>query len=268
MSNFKDRVVLITGASAGIGAALAREFALQGAKLVLLARRVDRLAEIAIEIDPARERVLTIACDVNKAEDLEHAVKIARQHFGRIDVVIANAGWSLKGNLQELNINDYQRLWDTNVFGVLRTIYATLDDLKHSRGKLAIVSSVKSYLSLAGDSPYSMSKFALRALAESLAQELAPEGISVTHICPAYVATEIRQIDNQGIWREDLPDPISPKLMMSADVAAKQIIKAIDRGQKEVILSNYGKLIVLLKRHTPTLIAWLISTFKIKVKSR
>ena len=100
-----------------------------------------------------------------------------------------------------------------------------------------------------------MSKFALRALCESLSQELAADGVSVIHICPGYVATEIRQIDNRGIWDEDSLDPISPRLMMSADEAAKQIVQAIDRGQKELIMSSYGKLVVWLKCHTP----WLIS---------
>ena len=268
MSDFQDRVVLITGASAGIGAALAREFGRKGAKLILLARRIDRLKELATEIDPTGDRVLTFACDVTKEEDLETAVNFARQHFGKIDITIANAGWSLKGDLQELKVSDYERLWNTNVFGVLRTIYATLDALKQSRGKLAIVGSVKSYIALAGDSPYSMSKFALRALCESLSQELAADGVSVIHICPGYVATEIRQIDNRGIWDEDSLDPISPRLMMSADEAAKQIIYAIDRGQKELVMSNYGKLVVWLKCYTPWLISWLISIFKIRVKSR
>ncbi len=142
MSDFQDRVVLITGASAGIGAALAREFGRKGAKLILLARRIDRLKELATEIDPTGDRVLTFACDVTKEEDLETAVNFARQHFGKIDITIANAGWSLKGDLQELKVSDYERLWNTNIFGVLRTIYATLDALKQSRGKLAIVISI------------------------------------------------------------------------------------------------------------------------------
>jgi uncharacterized protein len=268
MNNFQDRVVLITGASAGIGAALAREFGRKGAKLILLARRIDRLKQLATEIDPTSDRVLTFACDVTHEQDLQNVVNFSRQKFGTIDIVIANAGWSLKGDLEELSVNDYQRLWDTNIFGVLRTIYATLDALKQSRGKLAIVGSVKSYIALAGDSPYSMSKFALRALCESLSQELAADGVSVIHICPGYVATEIRQIDRLGIWHEDSLDPISPRLMMSADEAAKQIIHAIERRQKELIMSSYGKLVVWLKCHTPWLVSWLISIFKIRVKSR
>ncbi len=89
------------------------------------------------------------------------------------------------------------------------------------------MSSVKSYIALKGDSPYSMSKFALRALCESLSQELEPYGISVSHICPAYVATEIRQIDNQGKLHSDWKEPISPGLLMSCETAAKQIVKAI-----------------------------------------
>jgi uncharacterized protein len=268
MNDFQDRVVLITGASAGIGAALAREFGRKGAKLILLARRIDRLKELATEIDPTSDRVLTFTCDVTHEQDLQNAVNFSRQKFDAIDIVIANAGWSLKGNLEDLSVNDYRRLWDTNILGVLHTIYATLDDLKRSRGRLAIVGSVKSYIALAGDSPYSMSKFALRALCESLSQELAADGVSVIHICPGYVATEIRQIDHLGIWHEDSLDPISPRLMMSTDEAAKQIVKAIHRREKELIMSSYGKLIIFLKRHTPWLVLWLISIFQIKIKSR
>lgn len=111
------------------------------------------------------------------------------------------------------------------------TIYATLDDLKQTKGRLVVISSVKSYVALKGDSPYSMSKFALRALCESLSQELAADGVSVSHICPGYVVTEIRQIDHQGIWHPDWQEPISPILLISADDAAKQIVRAIHRRQ-------------------------------------
>jgi uncharacterized protein len=268
MGKFNNQVVLITGASAGIGAALAQELASEGASIVLLARRTERLEAIANKIDPTGERVLAVACDVTKDGDLERSVDLARSKFGKIDIAIANAGWSLKGNLEDLSLGDYRRQWETNVFGVLRTIYATLDELKQTQGRLVIIGSAKSYIALAGDSAYSTSKFALRSLCESLSSELAPYKVSVTHICPGYVATEIRQIDNQGIGRSDWQDSISPRLLRSANQTAKQIIKAISKRQPEQVLTSYGKFVVLLKCHFPWLLFWLISILQIKVVSK
>lgn len=268
MSRFNNNVVLITGASAGIGAALAQEFALQGASLVLLARRKERLEEIAKIIDSTGERVLIVECDVTQDGDLEKAVILALKKFNKIDIAIANAGWSLKGNLEELNLDDYRRQWETNVFGVLRTIYATLDELKKTQGRLVIISSVKSYIALGGDSPYATSKFALKALCQSLSRELNPYGVSVTHVCPGYVATEIRRVDNQGVFQSEQSDRISPILLRSAEQTAKQIIKAIHKRKKEQVLTSYGKLVVFLQRHFPWLVSWLISILKIKVASR
>ena len=268
MEKFAGQVVLITGASAGIGAALAQEFALQGASLVLLARRQERLNAIAQNIDPSGERVLTVQGDVTQDGDLEQAVALAHAKFGTINVAIANAGWSLKGNLEELTLEDYRHQWETNVFGVLRTIYATLEDLKQTQGRLVIISSVKSYIALAGDSPYSSSKFALKALCQSLSRELTPDGVSVTHVCPGYVATEIRKVDEQGIFQEKQPDPIAPILLRSAEQTAQVIVKAIYKRQTEQVLTSYGKLVVLLQRYFPWLVSWLVSGLQIKVASR
>lgn len=265
MGKFKDNVVLITGASAGLGAALAREFAIQGAKLVLLARRLERLEKLANEIDPTGERVLALACDVTLKYDLEQAVGAARKKFIKIDIAIANAGWSIKGTLETLNLEDYQCQWETNVFGVLRTIYATLDDLKKTQGRLVIIGSVKSYIALPGDSSYSMSKYALRALCESLRKELSLYNISVTHICPGYIDTEIRQVDKQGVFHPDQESNISPLLLRSPQKTAQDIVKAIEKRQSEQVLTYYGKLIVFLHRHIPGLISWYISTFNIKI---
>ncbi|MEM9483926.1 MAG: SDR family oxidoreductase [Cyanobacteria bacterium P01_F01_bin.116] len=268
MAKYHNKVVLITGASAGIGEALAREYASQGANLVLLARRYDKLAKIVANIDPTGQRVLALSCDVTKDNDLEKAVSLAHQKFARIDIAIANAGWSLKGNLENLSLDDYRRQWETNVFGVLRTIYATLDDLKQTQGRLAIIGSVKSYLALTGDSAYSSGKFALRGLCEALTGELAPYGISVTLICPGYVATEIRQIDQQGKFHNDWQDQTSSRLLMDAQTAAKQMITAIHRRQREQIQTPYGKLVVFLIRHLPGVVFWLTSRLNVKVAPR
>ena len=205
---------------------------------------------------------------MTKDGELEKAVELARNKFGKLDIAIANAGWSLTGKLEELSLADYRRQWETNVFGVLRTIYATIEDLKRTRGRLVIISSVKSYIALAGDAPYSTSKFALRALCQSLSRELTPHGVSVTHICPGYVATEIRRVDNRGMFRPNWSEPISPRLIKSPEQTAKEIVKAVYKRQTEQVLTVYGKLVVLAQRHVPWLLSWLISRLQIKVVAK
>ena len=262
MDDWKERVALITGASSGIGAALAREFAQQEVKLILIARRAEKLAEIAAEIDPSGQRVLTVPGDVTKDGDIDKAVTLGHRQFGKIDIAIANAGFGVKGNLEDLTVDDYRHQWETNIFGVLRTIYATLDDLKQTRGRLVIMGSVNGYVIFPGVSPYVMSKFALRALCESLLMELAPYGISVTHICPGFVATESRLAKLQTAEHQS-KEQIPAWMMMSTTKTAIQIIEAIAQRKPEVVLTTYGKLAVWLKRHLPGLLSRSFSLLKI-----
>ena len=105
-----------------------------------------------------------------------------------------------------------------------------------------------------------MSKFALRALCDSLSPELAPYGVSVSLICPGYVTSELRQIDNNGVFHEDWKDPIAPSMVIATQQAAREMLGAIYRRQPEMIMTSYGKLAVVLKRYTPRLLYWLISS--------
>ena len=138
----KDQVVLITGASAGIGAALAREYAGRGASVVLTARRTDKLEALAAELRQGGTRALVVAADVTRDGDLEQAVARTLAEFGRLDVVLANAGFGINGTMTKLSLDDVRRQLETNVFGVLRTFYATKDALTQSRGCLGILGSV------------------------------------------------------------------------------------------------------------------------------
>jgi NAD(P)-dependent dehydrogenase (short-subunit alcohol dehydrogenase family) len=260
-------VVLITGASSGIGAALARAWVREGADLVLLARRVDRLEALAAECRASGRRALVMACDVTRDGDVERAVARAREELGRIDVVVANAGFGVVGPLESLGLEDYRRQLETNVFGVLRTIYASLDELKRTRGRLVIIGSVSGHLAMPGGSPYAMSKFAVRALAKSLGHELARHGVSVTLISPGYVASEIHQVDNRGIWHPDARATIPRWLEMPTATAARKIVRAAARRRREIVITGHGKLAVFLERHVPWLIAAGVRGFGIKARS-
>jgi short-subunit dehydrogenase len=250
-----SKAVFITGASSGIGAALARRCAAEGARVALTARRLDRLAALEAEIREGGGQAVAIEADVTRDGDLELAAAIAREALGGIDVVVANAGFGVAGKLARLTLADYQRQMETNFFGVLRTVYATVDDLRRSRGTLVIVGSVAGYLSAPGNSAYTASKFAVHGLAQSLRSELAAEGIAVVLIAPGFVETEIQRVDNEGKLRAEPRDVIPSWLLMPADAAAREIVEAIAAGERERVVTLHGKVAVALVRHAPGLVA-------------
>jgi short-subunit dehydrogenase len=266
VASLAGQIVFITGASSGIGAALSREFVRRGADVALAARRTERLETLAAELRARGGRALALACDVTRDGDLEQAVARTRQELGPIGILVANAGFGVRGPVERLTLEDYRRQLETNVFGVLRTIYAGLDDLKRTRGRLVLMGSVNAYLALAGSSPYSMSKFALRALADSLRHELAPAGVSVTLINPGLVESEIHQVDNRGVWHPEAKSPAPAWLRMGADRAARQIVEAVRRRRAERVVTAHGKLAVFLQRHAPWLIAATARAFSIRAR--
>jgi short-subunit dehydrogenase len=250
---FRDKSVLVTGASSGIGEELAWQLGQVGAKLTLAARRRDRLESLAQKIAaaPGGSRPVISECDVTRDGDLERSVAEAVRGWGKLDVTIANAGFGIAAPIKTLKLDDYRRQFETNVFGVLRTVYAALPELEKSRGNLAIIGSVAGWVATPGASPYSMSKFALRALANAITPELRHSGIKVTLISPGFVTSEIRTIDNTGKHHPQAKDPIPAWLVMRTSKAAAQILRAIARGSRERIITAHGKLFVAMERFTP-----------------
>ena len=262
---FAGNAVFITGASSGIGAALAREFAREGADVALAARRTDRLEALAAEVGKTGRRAVVIACDVTRDGDLEGAVERTRAVLGKLDVVVANAGFGVSGPFERLSLDDYRRQLETNVFGVLRTIYATLDDLKKTRGRLVLIGSVSGHVGVPGSSAYSMSKFAIHGLAASLGHELAPYGIAVILISPGFVESEITQVDNRGVWHAEAPRrPLPRAIVMPTPAAARKIVSAVARRRREAVITGFGKTAVFLQRHLPGAVSVAIRRFGIK----
>lgn len=246
-----EKVALITGASSGIGEALAREYAARGWRTALVARRVERIAALARELGADRGRSLAIAGDVTRDGDMEDAVARVRAELGRLDVVVANAGFGVNGGVADLTVKDYHRQFDTNVYGVIRTATATLPALTDSRGVFAAVGSVSGYLSTPGTVPYAMSKFAVRAWCEGARAELAPRGVAVVHIAPGFIESEIRRIDRTGTFHAEHRDPIPAWLQMPADQAAREIADAIERRVPERVLTRHGRFGVWMSRRAP-----------------
>jgi short-subunit dehydrogenase len=258
------KVALITGASAGIGAAMAREFARRGADLVLTARRWERLEALALEIRAQGRRAVVVQCDVTVDGDLETAVAEALEKLGRIDYVIANAGFGVAGWFHRRKLDDYRRQFETNVFGVLRTAFAALPALETSGGCFAVMGSVMSHVSLPGTSPYAMSKHAVGGLAKALRAEWRPRGVSVTLLAPGFIDSEIRQVDNEGMRDPDRKDTIPRWLRMRTDTAARKMVTAVVRRKAEAVITFHGKVGVFLARHTPGLLELLIRVFGVR----
>jgi short-subunit dehydrogenase len=249
---FRDKAVLITGASSGIGQELAWQLGQLGAKLTLVARRKERLEALANRIAGAGNvRPAIVECDVTRDGDVERAVVESLRVFGKLDIAIANAGFGVIGSLKKLSIEDYRRQFETNVFGVLRTIYAALPEIEKAKGNIVIIGSVAGWVAAPGVSPYNMSKFALRGLANTITPELGLSGVKVTLISPGFVESEIRRVDNNGKLHDRAPDPVPRWLVMSTGKAARHILRAVALGKREAIITNHGKLFVAMERLVP-----------------
>lgn len=248
---FEGKTVFITGASSGIGAALGRAFAEEGANVALAARRADRLEIVRGTVEAAGAKALALQCDVTDRASIDAAIEETVHAFGGLDVVVANAGFGVSGLFERLSTGDFRRQFDTNVFGVIDTIYAALPHLIASKGRVGVVASVMGRIGSPTTSPYCASKFALVGLCESLYFELADRGVSVTCINPGLVESNIRRVDNRNVFKESRPEPAAKWLIMPARKAARQIVKAIHRRKPEAVITGHGKLAVWFSRHFP-----------------
>jgi len=249
---FANKSVFITGASSGIGAELAWQLSQLGARLTLTARRRELLDELARKITASGKlSPLVLVGDVTSDEDMRNSVSEAVHAHDKLDVVIANAGFGVVGSFQKLTIDDYRRQFETNVFGLLRTVHAALPAIEQSHGNVVLIGSVAGWAATPGVSPYAMSKFAVRAFANSITPELALSGVKVTLISPGFVDSNIRRVDNQGTFHADAKEPIPAWLVMPTDRAVRQILSAIARGQREAIVTGHGKVLVAVSRFAP-----------------
>ncbi len=245
---FAGKVVLITGASSGIGEALAAEAVERGANVVLAARRGDRLAALVERFGKGRS--LAVVCDVTRETDLADAVQAAHT-FGPVDVVIANAGFARSGRFENMSLSDYEEQFDTNVYGVIRTIRQCLPDLKRTRGAAAVVGSANGYLSLPGYSAYCMSKHAVRSLCACLRHELSGAGVRVTHLVPGFIQSEFRHLDEEGNYQRESKDPIPDWLVAPTRPAARSMLTAIAAGKEEHVITGHAHFISAMTRLAP-----------------
>ncbi|HOQ33080.1 MAG TPA: SDR family NAD(P)-dependent oxidoreductase [Candidatus Hydrogenedens sp.] len=264
---FVDQVVLITGASSGIGEATAYEFAKEGAKVALVARRKDRLEKVKETIIQNKGIAEFFVADVTNYEELKKAVEEIIRTWGKLDVVLANAGMGVPGHILQLKAEDFRRQFETNFFGVINTIELALPYLIKQKGRLGIVGSVAGRVFTPLSAPYCSSKSAIVALSECIYYDLKPMGVSVTLITPGFVKSEIRHKNKYGELT-DRPDPVPSFLVMPTEKAAQQIVCALYHRKPEIIITKHGKLSIFFGRHFPRTYRFLLGILSRKSVKR
>lgn len=248
--DFKDKTVLITGGSRGLGLVLAREFAREGARIALCARDAEELERARADLKKRGASVLAVPCDVTEREQVSELVKIVSEHFGGVDVLVNNAGVIEVGPFEVMTLKDYEQAMRVHFWAPLYTTLAVLPQMRRRRGgRIVNISSIGGKISVPHLLPYSASKFALVGLSEGLRAELQKDGVIVTTVCPGLMRTgSPRNATFKGQHRAEyawfsISDSL-PILSMSAERAASQIVEACKRGEAELVLTLQAQLAV------------------------
>ena len=253
---FKDKVMVITGASSGIGLASARLFASYGARLALAARSIDKLKTLASEISSDPSKVLCIKTDVSIEEDCRNLIESTVKYFGRIDFLINNAGISMRASFSKVDLNVIRRLMDVNFWGTVCCTKYALPYLLESKGSVTGVISVAGYAGLPGRTGYATSKFAIRGFLETLRMEHQEDGLHVLVFAPGYTSSNVR---NAALLADGSPQGTTPKdesNLMSAEEVAQKLAWGLYRKKREMILTALGYWDVWFYKRFPRLMDW------------
>lgn len=249
----KDRVVIITGASSGIGEASAREFASHGVKLVIAARNIEKLQDISYQLKDKCE-VHAVKCDVSKEGDCKNLINSTLEKFGKIDILVNNAGISMRAMFTDLDLSVIKKLMDVNFWG---TVYCTKYALPHilkQKGSVVGVISIAGFKGLPARTGYSASKFAIYGFLDTLRVEHLKDNLHVMIFAPGFTASSIREKALVADGSNQGETPRDEAKMMSAEECAKHLIKGIKKRKSQVVLTPVGKTLVTLNKFFPRLV--------------
>ena len=251
----KDSVVVITGASKGIGAELARQLAARGAKLMLAARSEAELAQVAADCKKAGASVVTVKADVTSERDCQAIVAGAMVAFGRLDALVNNAGATMWARFEDIgDMSILKRIMDVNYMGAVYCTKHALPHLRASKGRIVGISSLAGRTGVPTRTGYSAAKHAMTGFFDSLRIELEDSGVSVTMIYPGFVATGIRENASGPDGKPILVSPVKEREVMSVEDCARRIVTAMERRDREVVMTARGKIGLFLKLFAPSLI--------------
>lgn len=249
----KDKVVIITGGTSGIGKALASEFGLRGCRIVITGRNEEVVRNTVSEMGARGIRIHGVCADVTIPEDNRRMAEEAIRVFGCIDILINNAGISMRAIFEEVDPLVIKSVMDINFYGVVYATKSCLPEIIRNRGSIIGISSIAGFRGLPGRTGYSASKFALNGFLESLRTELLNSGVHVLTACPGFTASNIRK---RSLTLDGSSQGESPRVedkMMTAEECAAHIYKATVRRKRTLVLTLQGKLVVFLNKWLPSL---------------
>ncbi len=247
----KNKVVIITGASSGIGKACAEFFVKAGSKVVLASRNFDKLSDVENDLKK-HGVVFKLITDVSKEEECKRLVDETVRHFGGIDVLICNAGLSMRALFADVDLDVLRQLMNTNFWGTVFCTKYALPHLLKSKGSLVGISSIAGKKGLPGRSGYSVSKFAMEGFLESVRIENLKKNLHVLVACPGFTASDIRKASLSKDGSPQGESPRDEKKMMLPDEVAQKIYQAVVNRKRDLILTTNGKLTVWIDKFFPS----------------
>jgi len=251
---FKDKVVIVTGASSGIGRATALEFARNGSKVVIAARSATRLASLEKEISDLGAEALACVTDVSREDDCRKMVEAAVSRFGTINILVNNAGISMKALFDDVDISVLKRLMDVNFWGTVYCTRYALPYIVSNRGSIVGVSSTAGFHGLPGRTGYSASKFAMHGFLETLRIENLKEKLHVMIIAPGFTSSEIRRNALLADGTVQGNSPREEKKLRSPEHVARWVLKGIRKKKRNKIMTWAGRFTALLQRIIPAVV--------------
>lgn len=254
----EGKVVVITGGTSGIGRALAERFGKNGSKILITGRNKDTLNETVERLKADGIDIIGFQSDVSKEEDNREMAEEAIRRFGKIDILINNAGISMRALFEDVDLDVVRKLMDTNFYGALYATKYCLPEILENQGSVVGISSIAGFRGLPGRTGYSASKFALQGFLEVLRTEMLKKGVHVLIACPGFTASNIRKSSLTAHGVQQGASPRQEEKMMSAEECADHIYKAIIKRKKYLILTTQGKLTVFLNKWFPGLMDKLV----------
>ncbi len=249
--DIKNKVVVITGATSGIGKACVEVFGENGAKIVAMGRNGEKLARAAKEWDAKGMDFITVEADAANEGDNKNMIEKTIVHYGRLDVLIVNAGISMRAMFEDLELDVFKKVMDVNFYGAVYATKYALPHLLKSKGSIVAVSSINGHRGTPARTAYTASKFAMEGFYESLRTEVMKRGVHILVVSPGFTGTNIRNIALDADGKPQGESPRDEGKMMTPEAVAKAMLKGLKARKRDMVLTAMGKFVVFLNKVMP-----------------